>query len=128
MLIQALEQASETTAGGNGALMSIIPLGFAVLLAFANWKLFTKAGEPGWASIVPLYNLIVLFRISGKPLWWLLLLLIPGVNLVVTILFSIALAQRFGKTTGYGIGLAFLPMIFYPMLGFGSATYQGASY
>jgi uncharacterized protein DUF5684 len=128
MLIHALEQASETTAGGNGALMSIVPLGFAILFAFANWKLFTKAGEPGWASIVPLYNLVVLFRISGKPLWWLLLLLIPGVNLVVTILFSIALAQRFGKTTGYGIGLAFLPMIFYPMLGFGSATYQGASY
>jgi hypothetical protein len=90
------------------------------------WKVFTKAGEPGWAAIVPIYNMIVFLKIVGKPVWWIILLIIPLVGFVIWIMLCIALAQSFGKGAGYGIGLAILSPIFFPMLGFGSAQYQGA--
>ena len=89
------------------------------------WKTFVKAGKPGWAAIIPIYNVIVVLQIAGKPLWWIILLLIPLVNLVIGILVGIAVAQKFGKGTGFGIGLALLGFIFYPILGFGDAQYQG---
>jgi hypothetical protein len=91
----------------------------------ALWKVFTKAGEPGWAAIVPIYNAIVLLKISGKPLWWIILLFIPFVNFIIGILAALGLSEKFGKGAGFGIGLAFLPFVFYPILGFGSATYVG---
>jgi Family of unknown function (DUF5684) len=101
----------------------VIPV---VILAIAGmWKVFTKAGEPGWASLIPIYNMIVLLRIAGKPAWWILLLLIPVVNFVIAILISIEVANNFGKGAGFGLGLAFLGFIFYPILGFGSAQYMG---
>jgi len=93
----------------------------------AYWKVFTKAGQPGWAVIVPLYNAYIMLKIAGKPGWWLLLFLIPLVNFVILIIVSIELAKAFGKTTGFGLGLAFLGAIFIPILGFGSAKYQGAT-
>ena len=86
---------------------------------------FTKAGQPGWAAIVPVYNLIVLLQIVGRPLWWILLMLIPLVNFVIAILVYIDLAKSFGKSTGFGIGLVFLSFIFFPILGFGDARYIG---
>jgi len=88
------------------------------------WKVFTKAGKPGWACIVPIYNLIVLLEIAGRPIWWIVLMLIPFVNFVVFILIGIDVAKAFGKGTGFGLGLAFLGFIFYPILGFGDATYS----
>lgn len=87
--------------------------------------MFTKAGKPGWASIIPIYNLIVLVEIVGRPFWWIVLMLIPCVNVIVAILMSLDMAKSFGKGPGFGIGLALLPMIFYPILGFGDAVYQG---
>lgn len=90
----------------------------------AMWKVFAKAGEPGWAAIVPIYNTIVLLKVAGKPLWWLLLLFLPVVNFFVLIAVCVSLANNFGKGAGFGVGLALLPVIFYPMLGFGSSTYQ----
>ena len=107
------------------ALQTLISLAIGVFLIAAMWKVFVKAGQPGWASIVPIYNLVVLLQIAGKPLWWILLMFIPLVNLIVVILISIALAEKFGKGAGFGIGLVFLSFIFYPILGFGSAQYQG---
>ncbi|MGK2855798.1 MAG: DUF5684 domain-containing protein [Thermoanaerobaculia bacterium] len=89
------------------------------------WKVFVKAGKPGWAAIVPIYNIIVWLEIVGKPLWWIVLLFIPFVNFVVLIILSIALAEKFGKSTAFGIGIAFLGFIFIPILGFGDARYQG---
>jgi len=86
---------------------------------------FTKAGKPGWASIIPIYNAIVLLEIAGKPIWWIVLLFIPLVNFIVIIIVVIDLAKNFGKGTGFGLGLAFLPFIFYPILGFGDAKYRG---
>jgi hypothetical protein len=105
----------------------LIYLAIIVFLIVAMWKIFTKAGQPGWASIIPIYNLIVLLKIVGKPAWWFLLLLIPLVNFIIMIILSLRLAAVFGKSGGFGVGLILLPFIFYPILGFGSAQYQGAN-
>jgi hypothetical protein len=103
--------------------MLIIWLAIVILFIASFWKIFTKAGEPGWACLVPIYNAIVFLRIAGKPWWWLLLFLIPLVNLVIMIMVTISFAKAFGKDVGYAIGLIFLGFIFYPMLAFGDATY-----
>ena len=97
----------------------------ALLIIVAMWKVFTKAGQPGWASIIPIYNLYIWCKIVGRPWWWILLMLIPFVNFIVCIILCIDLAKSFGKGVGFGIGLALLGIIFFPILGFGSAQYQG---
>jgi hypothetical protein len=99
---------------------------FAVLIFFIAciWKIYSKAGQPGWASIVPIYNWYILVKIINKPGWWLVLFFIPIVNYVILIIVHIQLAKAFGKGTGFGIGLILLPVIFLPMLAFGSAKYQ----
>jgi hypothetical protein len=96
----------------------------AVLVA-AIWRVFEKAGQPGWGCLIPIYNLFLLVRIGGKPDIWVLLLLIPAVGFIVGILLAIEVAKRFGQGTGFGVGLALLPWIFYPILGFGDARYGG---
>ena len=90
------------------------------------WKVFTKAGQPGWATMIPIYNVYVLLKIAGRSGWWLLLMFIPFVNFIIIIRSCIAMAEKFGKGAGFGLGLAFLGFIFFPILGFGSARYQGA--
>lgn len=118
----------QTSSGGGGLIASIFGLiGLAVIvLAFAGtWKLFEKAGKPGWASIVPIYNIIVLLEIVGKPLWWIVLFFIPFVNFIAAILIVIALAKSFGKSAGYGVACLFVGFILIPMLGFGDAKYLG---
>jgi hypothetical protein len=92
------------------------------------WKVFEKAGKPGWAAIVPLYNIWVLVEIAEKPSsWFFLILCVPCANIVFQILLYIEIANKFGQGAGFGVGLAFLPMIFWPILGFGSAEYEGGS-
>lgn len=103
----------------------LIQLAILAFFVVVGWKIFVKAGEPGWAAIVPIYNIIVFLKIIGKPVWWIVLFLIPIVNFVIAIIASIELAKCFGKSTGFGIGLAFLGFIFAPILAFGDATYQG---
>ena len=103
----------------------IFGLLIALLLIVAMWKVFTKAGQPGWASIIPIYNLYIWCKIVGRPWWWILLMLIPFVNFIICIILCIDLAKSFGKGVGFGIGLALLGIIFFPILGFGSAQYQG---
>src|SRR6476620_10565425 len=104
--------------------MTIFWLAVVVLMVASMWKLFQKAGEPGWAAIVPIYNFIVLLKIAGKPAWWIVLMFIPFVNLIVAIIAALAVARNFGKGTGFGLGLAFLAPIFYPILAFGDSRYQ----
>lgn len=106
------------------ALFFVFYIGLIVFVLAAFWKVFTKAGHPGWAAIVPIYNAYIMLKIAGRPGWWLLLLFIPLVNIVIAIMVAIDIAKAFGKGTGFGLGLAFLGIIFYPILGFGSATYQ----
>jgi uncharacterized protein DUF5684 len=108
-----------------GPLFWIFWLAFMILMIAACWKIFTKAGQPGWASIIPIYNWYILCKIVGRPGWWVILLLIPFVNFIVGIILCIDLAKSFGKGVGFGIGLILLGVIFFPILGFGSAQYQG---
>ncbi len=98
-----------------------------VLMIYSGWKVFEKAGQPGWAIIIPFYNIYILLKIANKPGWWLILFLIPLVNFVVAILVSINVAKAFGKGAGFGIGLAFLGFIFYPILAFTDAEYHAVT-
>ena len=117
---------------GPGLLGGLLGLGFfafmaafALLIIASVWKVFTKAGKPGWASLIPIYNMIVLLEITGKPIWWIILFLIPFVNFIAAFLVMIPLAEKFGKGTGFGIGLVFLSFVFFPILAFGDAEYRG---
>lgn len=111
----------------KGTVLIVFWCALMVLVIAGFWKVFVKAGKPGWASIVPIYNAFVLLDIAGKPAWWFILFLIPLVNIVIAFIVSIAIAKRFGKGTGFGIGLALLGFIFYPILGFGDAQYSAAA-
>ncbi len=113
-----------TTCPAGGGVILIIELVLVIIAIIGLWKLFSKAGKPGWASIVPIYNTIVMIDISGKPLWWIILLFIPIVNIVVSVLIMIGMAKNFGRGAGTVIGLIFLPLIFMLILGFGSAEYN----
>ena len=104
----------------------IVYLALVVAIIAGLWKAFEKAGKPGWAAIVPIYNVWVMAEIAGKPGWWGLLCLIPIVGIVIAILISLGVATAFGKGAGFGIGLALLGFIFWPILGFGDAQYVGA--
>jgi hypothetical protein len=115
--------AKASAAGGGGPLIIILLL--VVFYIIAYWKLFTKAGEPGWGAIVPIYNIYLLCKIVGRPEWWVILYFIPLVNIVISLIVSMDLAKSFGKTSGFGIGLWLLGFIFVPILGFGSAQYMG---
>ncbi len=110
----------------GGVLVILIILAFALFMIVSYWKVFEKAGQPGWGVLIPIYNILLLLKIAGKPGWWILLYLIPLVNIVIGIIVCIDIAKNFGKDAGFGIGLAFLGIIFYPILAFGSAQYQGA--
>lgn len=96
-----------------------------VIVISSMWKVFAKAGQPGWGCIVPIYNLYCLVKIAGKEWWWLLLYFIPFVNIVIGILVAIGVSRNFGKSGAFAAGLIFLPFIFYPILGFGAAKYGG---
>jgi len=126
LIAQNEDIAVAAAAGVVGLIFILVYLVVVLFLLTAMWKMFTKAGKPGWACIIPIYNLVVLIEIAGKPLWWIVLLFIPFVNFVIAILINLALAERFGKGGGFAVGLILLPIVFVPTLGFGSATYHPA--
>ena len=109
-----------------GAIIGVV-IWLAVIIFFVicGWKIFVKAGQPGWACIIPIYNVYIMLKVAGKPGWWIILLIIPLVNIIVGIMATVAFARSFGKSTGFGIGLLLLGIIFYPILAFGSAQYVG---
>ena len=109
---------------GMGTLITAFVL--CLVIVASMWKLFTKAGKPGWAAIVPIYNVIVMLEITGKPLWYIALFFVPLANLYVAIALPFWMAKSFGKEMGFGFGLLFLGPIFYPLLAFGDAQYTGA--
>lgn len=100
----------------------LIPM---VILIISMWKVFTKAGKPGWACIIPIYSAIVLLEIVGKPIWWIFLFMIPIVNIVVSIMVFHQLSLSFGKDVGFTVGLVLLSIIFIPILAFDSSVYIG---
>ncbi|MEY2963390.1 MAG: hypothetical protein RL754_651 [Bacteroidota bacterium] len=110
---------------GLGIVFGLFYLAVIVVLIASQWKIYSKAGQPGWACLIPIYNIIVLLRIVGKPWWWLLLMMIPLVNIVFVIWTYNLLSKSFGKGEGFTLGLIFLSFIFFPILGLGSAEYQG---
>ena len=116
---------SALAAGIVGIIMSFlwIILAVSVFLIVCHWVVYTKAGKPGWACIVPFYNYIVLLDIVGKPWWWLLLMFIPGVNIVLAIIVIHGLSKSFGQGGAFTAGLVLLPLIFYPLLAFGNYQY-----
>lgn len=108
---------------------TIISLILGIIAIVAMWKIFKKAGKPGWASIIPIYNSVVMFQICGMNPWLLLLAIIPFVNFVtapiLAILINVNLAKKFGKGGGFAVGLIFLNFIFTLVLAFGDSEYQG---
>lgn len=103
--------------------LSVIAVLIALMIA-SLWRIFNKAGQPGWMSAVPIYNAVILLHVVKKPTWWIVLQFIPLVNTVIAVAVTYELAKVFGKGIWYTIGLIFLPFIFYPMLGFGKAAYR----
>lgn len=118
------QQGSPSGAEGLSIGLLLLQLALAIGVVAGLWKVFEKAGKPGWAALIPIYNLFVYAEVAGKPVWWALLMLIPCVNFVVWILLSMGVAKNFGKSEGYGIGLALLGFIFLPLLGFSDAKYR----
>ena len=133
-MLNALVLSSAVLQNDDGGLIGALFGGFSllcwgaffILVVVGLWKVYTKAGQPGWAAIIPIYNIYVMTKIIGRPWWWLLLLFIPIVNFVVSIIMSIDMAKSFGKDAAYGIILLWLfNAIGYLILGFGNAQYQG---
>jgi Family of unknown function (DUF5684) len=115
-----------TSAGIFAGTWLLFYLILVVLLIVAYWKIFTKAGEAGWKSIIPIWNVIVLLKIVGRPWWWLLLLFIPFVNFIILIIVALDLGKSFGKSTVFSIfGLIIFSVVGYLILGFGDAKYVG---
>ena len=106
---------------GGGMFLVFMAIGLAMIAGM--WKAFVKAGQPGWACLVPIYNLYIMTIIAGKPAWWIALMLVPFVSLVVVILLNIEIAKAFGQ--GAGMGILMCLGIGWLMLGFGSAQYVG---
>jgi uncharacterized protein DUF5684 len=104
---------------------ALIWLGLTVALVIAQWRIFAKAGVPGWACLIPVYNVVKLLHITGRSGWWLLGLCVPFLNVFVLIRTMFDLAGAFGRGVGFGFGLLLLGPIFVPILGFGGARYIG---
>ena len=113
----------------------IVGLAIAIVMIIGMWKVFTKAGEPGWAALVPIYNVYVMVKISGKPMWWMAVMLLGGIipiggaiaQIAASIVVGIGTAEKFGKSQGFGVGMGLLGFVFYPILGFSDAQYEGAN-
>ncbi len=109
---------------GPGTMFWVIWCIIIVIEIAAMWKVFEKAGQPGWAAIIPIYNVIVLLQIAGKPIWWILLYFIPLVGLIIAIIVIHNISVNFGKGVGFTLGLIFLSPIFFPILAWGDAQYR----
>ncbi len=121
---------AQSNAGGAaaavvGLVILLIYLAVIVVVVAGLWKMFVKAGQPGWGALIPIYNIYLLCKIVGRPGWWLILFLVPFVSIVIAIIVCIDLAKSFGRGTGTAIGLILVGFVFIPILGFGKAEYQG---
>lgn len=110
---------------GLGVVGTLLYIAVIVFYVYCMWRIFAKAGKPGWASIVPIYNILVELEIVGRPWWWLLLMFVPVANIVIGVIILLDLAKVFGKSSGFGVGLILLPFIFIPVLALGDAKYLG---
>ncbi|MEI6326642.1 MAG: DUF5684 domain-containing protein [Candidatus Roizmanbacteria bacterium] len=140
MLLSLIAQATDSypistdygpsAAGAQAATAGASVFGFfyfalVVLMIVTMWRIFTKAGRPGWHCLIPIYSTVVLLRIVGKPGWWFLLIFVPLVNIIIVLIMHDALSKSFGKSTAFTLGLIFVPFITLPILAFGGAKYIG---
>jgi uncharacterized protein DUF5684 len=107
------------------AISGLVWLGVVVVLIAAYWRIFSKAGRPGWASLIPIYNMVTLLHITGRSGWWVVGMCVPLLNLFVFIRLVFELAGAFGRGIGFGFGLLLLSPVFVPVLGFGGSRYVG---
>jgi len=109
-----------------GGVMLFVWLAIFVVVIAAGWKVFEKAGQPGWAIIIPIFNIYIMLKIVGRPGWWLVMYFIPVINVVIAVIISMDMAKSFGQSAVFGIVLLFLLCgIGYLILAFGSARYLG---
>ena len=135
LLAQELTDEEAAVAAGGAiaaavAFIAAFALFFAAIALFycvCFWKIFSKADQPGWAAFIPIYNIVVMLQIVGRPAWWVILCLIPFVNFIVFIILAIDLAKSYGKDTMFAIGLILFGPILLPILAFGKAQYGGPS-
>lgn len=129
LMLTTLAQNSGAGGGALGGLAMLIVfvlwLAIIILIIAGFWKTFEKAGQPGWAAIVPIYNAYIMCKIVGRPGWWVILLMIPYLNFIFFIIVMLDMAKSFGKGVGFAVGLILLNAIFILILGFGDAEYQG---
>lgn len=123
-------EVTNMAAGSEGAstvglIIMVLYFGVLIINIIGAWKVYAKAGQPGWGVLIPIYNIFLVLKIAGRPAWWIILCLIPIVNLI-TLVIPFDIAKRFGKGAGFGLGLLFLGPIFWPILGLGSAEYTSA--
>jgi len=124
-----LSTLAQNNAAGSAGLIGIgiVYLAIIILVVVGGWKMFVKAGQPGWAILIPFFNYYIICKMVGRPGWWVILLFIPIVSLVMLIILMNDLSKSFGRGVGTTIGLVLLTFIFIPILGFGSAEYHGPS-
>jgi hypothetical protein len=120
-----MDSSMDTMDFGSVSLLIILMLVVTIVVIIAQWRIYEKAGQPGWASIIPIYNFYVLLKIVGKPGWWLIWMFVPLANVIVAIWTTNLLSKSFGKGVFFTIMLLILPWVFYPILGFGNAEYIG---
>jgi uncharacterized membrane protein YhaH (DUF805 family) len=118
------------TAADSGKLLEVflvvLELAMLALLMAASWRIFAKAGLPGWAAFIPIYSVVKLLHLCGRSGWWALLLLIPWLGgIALAVITAFGLARAFGRSTRFGAGLLVLPFVYLPILAFGESKYQG---
>ena len=115
---------SSESVAGLGIVFWIFYFAVIIFMIVVQWKIYVKAGKPGWGCIVPIYDFILKLQIACRPIWWIFLMLIPVVNIVIAIIILFDIAKAFGKSGGFAIGMFFLPIIFFPILAFDSSEYS----
>lgn len=106
----------------SGFVLAIIII-ILFVIVISIWKIFTKAGKPGWAAIVPIYNYIVMLEVVKQPTWWIILLILPIINWIMAVVILHNLSKVFGQGIGFTLGLIFMPFVFLPLLAFGDYRY-----
>lgn len=125
MLAQTVTYSYSTSGGLPGWFWPVYSI-FLILMIASVWMTFSKANQPGWAALIPFYNVYIMCKVAGRPgYWWALISFIPFVNIVLLIILIIDISKSFGKGGGFALGMILLPFVFYPILGFGPAKYQG---
>jgi hypothetical protein len=120
------EMGAAGAASGTGMniVLLLLLLGVIAFMIVAMWRVFEKAGQPGWTALIPIYNTYILLKIASRPGWWLLLLFIPFVNFIVSLVVHYDVAKAFGRGMGYMLLLAFVPIIGWPLLAWGDVKYK----